>query len=91
LFAWSQADAANKAVFDRLFAEMRPAAQDLVRFYQQSQALDGAEAKGAAGLAVMELSYGATVNISPSLGADLQAPESAAGRTPRYPILAAPK
>jgi hypothetical protein len=91
LFAWSQADPANKPVFDRLFAEMRPAARDLVRFYQQAQALDGAEAKQAAGLAVMELTYGATVNIAPTIGADLQAPGSAAGRTPRYSILAAPQ
>jgi hypothetical protein len=91
LFAWSRSDPANKPVFDQLFAEMRPAAQELVRFYQQSQALNAAEAKEAAGLAVMEFAYGATVNISPTLGADLQAPESAAGRTPRYPILAAPQ
>jgi hypothetical protein len=91
LFTWSQADPANKPVFDRLFAEMRPAAQELVRFYQQAEALNGAEAKEAAGLAVMELIYGATVNVAPTVGADLQAPESAVGRTPRYPILAAPQ
>lgn len=91
VFAWSHSNPANQPVFDRLFAEMRPAAQDLVRYYQQTQALDAAEAKQAAGLAIMELLYGATVTISPSLGADLRAPESAAGKVPRYPILATPQ
>jgi uncharacterized protein YecT (DUF1311 family) len=91
LFAWSQADAAHKILFDRVFSLLRPAAQDLVRGYQQSEALSGAEAKEAAGLAVMEFLYAATVNISPDLGADLGAPGSAAGRVARYPILASPQ
>jgi hypothetical protein len=61
-----------------------------VRTYQQTQALTGTEAKEAAGVAIMELLYGATINIAPSIGADLAAPVSAAGQKPRYPILAAP-
>jgi hypothetical protein len=69
---------------------LRPAAQDLVNAYQQTQALSGPEAKEAAGIAIMELLYGATVSIAPGLGADLGAPVSAGGRKPRYPILAAP-
>jgi hypothetical protein len=90
LFAWSTSDPAHKPVFDKMFALLRPAAADLVRAYQQTQALSGDEAKEAAGLAIMELLYGATVNIAPSLGADLRAPSSAAGSKPRYPILASP-
>jgi hypothetical protein len=90
LFAWSTSDPAHKPVFDKMFALLRPAAADLVRAYQQTQALSGDEAKEAAGLAIMELMYGATVNIAPGLGADLRAPSSAAGRTARYPILASP-
>jgi hypothetical protein len=89
LFAWST-DPAHKPLFDKLFALLRPAAQDLARAYQQTQALTGAEAKEAAGVAVMELLYGATVNIAPDLGADLNAPVSAFGQKPRYPILASP-
>jgi hypothetical protein len=90
LFAWSTSDPAHKPDFDRIFALLRPAAQDLVRTYQQTQALTGTEAKEAAGVAIMELLYGATINIAPSIGADLAAPVSAAGQKPRYPILAAP-
>jgi uncharacterized protein YecT (DUF1311 family) len=90
LFTWSTSDPAHKVVFDKMFALLRPAAADLVRAYQQSQALTGPEAKEAAGLAVMELMYGATVNIAPGLGADLRAPGSAEGVKPRYPILASP-
>jgi hypothetical protein len=91
LFAWAQRDPAHKALFDRVFTQLKPAAQDLVRGYQQLDALDAAEAKAAAGVAVMELLYNATVTIDPGLGADLQAPASAAGRPPRYPILASPQ
>jgi len=91
LFAWAQRDPAHKISFDRVFALLKPAAQDLVRGYQQLEALDAAEAKAAAGLAVMELLYSATVTVAPDLGADLQAPASAVGRAPRYPILAAPQ
>ncbi len=90
LFAWSTKDAANKPSFDRAFALLRPAAQDLVTAYQQTQALSGEEAKEAAGLAIMEMMYGATVPLAPALGADLNAPASAAGTKPRYPILASP-
>jgi uncharacterized protein YecT (DUF1311 family) len=90
LFAWSTSDPAHKPVFDKMFALLRPAAADLVRAYQQTQALSGDEAKEAAGLAIMELMYGSTVNIAPGLGADLQAPGDAAGSKPRYPILASP-
>ena len=90
LFTWSSSDPAHKLVFDKMFALLRPAAADLVRAYQQSQALSGPEAKEAAGLAVMELIYGSTVNLAPGLGADLHAPASAEGLKPRYPILAAP-
>ncbi len=90
LFAWSTQAPANKAAFDRLFALLRPAAQDLVNAYQQTQALSGDEAREAAGIAMMELLYGATVSIAPALGGDLQAPGSAAGVRARYPILASP-
>jgi uncharacterized protein YecT (DUF1311 family) len=90
LFAWAQADASRRALFDQVFALLRPAAQDLVRYYQQTQALSGTEAKQAAGLAIMEYLYGATMTIAPDLAADLQAPGSAAGQKPRYPILASP-
>jgi hypothetical protein len=91
LFAWAGTDPAHKALFNQIFAELAPAAQDLVRFYQQTQALSGPEAKEAAGLAVMELLYGATVNIAPDVGADPRAPADAAARKPRYPILASPQ
>jgi uncharacterized protein YecT (DUF1311 family) len=90
LFAWAQRDPAHQTLFDRMFALLKPAAQDLVRGYQQLEALDAAEAKAAAGVAVMELLYGATVTVAPDLGADLQAPASATGHAPRYPILATP-
>jgi len=91
LFTWSEAAPAHKALFDQAFALQHPAAQDIVSFYQQTQALSGPEAQEAAGLAVMELLYGATVTIAPGLGAGLQAPGDAAGRKPRYPILASPQ
>ena len=90
LFAWSTRDPANKPMFDRAFAQLKPAAEDLVRAYQQSQALSGREAQEAAGTAIMEFLYGGTVSIDPGLGADLDAPASAAGQKPRYPILASP-
>jgi len=90
LFAWSAAAPANKRVFDQLFATLRPAAQDLVNAYQQTQALSATEAKQAAALTIMELLYRSTITIAPTLGADLAAPSTAAGYTPRYPILAAP-
>jgi len=83
LFAWRQSGAAHKALFDSVFAHLRPAAQELVDYYQQMQALSGVEAKEAAGLAVMELMYDATVNIAPDI-------EVGAGQ-PRYPILASPR
>jgi len=89
LFTWSTAAPANKPVFDALFKTLRPAAQDLVTAYQQTQALDAKEAKEAAGIAIMELLYSATETIAPGLGGDLAAPGSATGK-PRYPILAAP-
>jgi uncharacterized protein YecT (DUF1311 family) len=88
LFTWSTQSAENKAVFDKLFALMRPAAADLVRAYQTTQALDAKEATQAGGTAVMELLYQATVNIAPGLGA---APDVASGYKPRYPILASPQ
>jgi uncharacterized protein len=90
LFAWSAAAPANKRVFEQLFATLRPAAQDLVNAYQQTQALSATEAKQAAALTLMELLYRSTITIAPTLGADLAAPSAAAGYTPRYPILAAP-
>ena len=74
----------------KAFALLRPAAQDLARAYQQTQALSGPEAQEATGIAIMELLYGATTSIAPGLGADLGAPGSAAGSRPRYPILASP-
>jgi hypothetical protein len=91
LFAWSAADAGHKPLFDRLFALLRPAAADLVGAYQTTQGLSAAEATQAAGVAVMELLYGATINIAPSLGSDPGGPADAASARPRYPILAAPE
>ena len=90
LFDWSTKSPANKALFNQAFALLRPAAQDLARAYQQSQALSGPEAQEATGIAIMELLYGATTSFAPGLGGDIAAPGSAAGRKPRYPILAAP-
>ena len=91
LFAWGQSIAANKPVFDQVFARLRPVATELVRTYQTTQGLTAQEATQAAGLAVMELLYQSTVTIAPGLGADLAAPASAAGTRPRYPILASPQ
>ena len=88
LFAWSASSPANKALFDRLFALLRPAAADLVRGYQTGQALDATEARQAGAIAVMELLYEATVTIAPGLGASPGVP---AGYRPRYPIIAAPQ
>jgi uncharacterized protein YecT (DUF1311 family) len=88
LFAWSGRTSANKAVFDRIFALLRPAAADLVHGYQTAQALDATEARQAGGLAIMELLYQATTNIAPGLGAE---PEVLPGYKPRYPIIAAPQ
>jgi uncharacterized protein len=90
LFAWSTKDAANKPEFDQVFSSLRPAAQELLAAYQQTQALSGDEATQAVALAVMELLYGAAEGVSAGLGADLDAPGSAAGTRPRYPILASP-
>lgn len=90
LFEWSTKSPANKAVFDDLFRLMKPAVQDLVDAYQRTQALDAREATEAAGIAVMELLYGAAETIAPALGADEAAPADALGQKPRYPILASP-
>jgi uncharacterized protein YecT (DUF1311 family) len=91
LFAWSARDPANTAMFDRVFALLRPAAQDLVRAYQTSQALTATEATQAAGLAVMEFLYQSTETIAPAIGSSLAAPADAAPAKPRYPILAVPQ
>jgi uncharacterized protein YecT (DUF1311 family) len=91
LFTWSAAAPDNKLVFDAVFGGLHDAARNLVRTYQQTQGLTAEEAKDSAALAIMELLYSATVNIAPSLGADLGAPRDAAGYTPRYPILATPQ
>ncbi len=88
LFAWSNRGAANKALFDRLFALLRPAAADLVHAFQTAQALSADEARQAGGIAVMELLYQATVNIAPGLASR---PEPVPGYRPRYPILASPQ
>ncbi len=88
LFAWSAKDAANKMLFDRVFALLRPAAADLVHAYQTAQALDADEARQAGAIAVMEKLYQATVNIAPGLG---RTPEPVPGYRPRYPILASPQ
>ncbi len=88
LSAWSARTAANKALFDQLFAQLRPAAADLVRGYQTGQALDASEARAAGAVAIMELLYQATVNIAPGLGRD---PATAPGYRARYPIIAAPQ
>jgi hypothetical protein len=90
LFAWSTAGPANHAQFQRIFALLRPAAADLVRAYQSTEGLSGAEATEAAGLTIMEMLYLATVTIAPEVGSYLGAPADAAGSTPRYPILAVP-
>ncbi len=88
LFAWSGKDAANKALFDRAFALLRPAATDLVHSYQTAQGLTGPEATQAGGIAVMELLYQATTTVAPDLGAS---PARAVAYKARYPILAAPQ
>jgi uncharacterized protein len=91
LFAWSTSSPDHKRLFDALFAGVRSVAQDIVTTYQKTQALSADEARQAAGLAIMELLYGATVTIAPGLGSDLGAPQDAAGYRPRYAILAAPQ
>ncbi len=88
LFAWSTRTPANKALFDRLFALLRPAASELVHAYQTTQGLNAAEATDAGGIAIMELLYQATITIAPGLGA---APDTPSGTRPRYPVLAAPQ
>ena len=88
LFAWSARSQANKALFDQVFALLRPAATELVRTYQTAQQLDASEATQAGGIAVMELLYQATVTIDPGLGATPTVPP---GTRPRYPILASPQ
>ena len=91
LFAWSARDPANKPLFDKLFNLQRAAAQDLVHAYQTTEALGANEATQATALTIMELLYGATVNIAPGLGSDLGGPLDAAGIKPRYAILASPQ
>ena len=88
LFTWSAKEATNKALFDQVFALLRPAAADLVRVYQTAQGLDAREATQAGGITVMELLYEATITIDPGLGATLMVPT---GFGPRYPILASPQ
>ena len=88
LFAWSVKSPANKALFDRAFALLRPAASDLVRAYQTTEGLSGPEATQAGGIAVMELLYEASVTVAPGLGASSEVP---VGYRPKYPILAAPQ
>jgi hypothetical protein len=87
LFAWSAKDPANKAVFGRVFAQLRPAATELVHAYQTAQGLDAPEATQAGAIAVMELLYQASVTIAPALGGTPDLNES---YKPRYPILASP-
>ncbi len=91
LAAWSDQSPANKAAFNEMFNKMRPAAQELLSSLQQNQGLDAAEAKDATALAMMELLYGATLNIAPSLGSDLDGPGAVAGYRARYPIIASPQ
>ena len=91
LFAWSARDPANKAMFDRLFGLEHAAAQELVHAYQTTEALSAGEATQAAALAVMDLLYGATVNIAPEIGSDLGGPGDVTGTPARYGILALPQ
>ncbi len=88
LFAWRATSPANKVLFDRALALLRPAAIDLVRAYQTTEALSGPEATQAGGIAVMELLYEASLNVAPGLGASREVP---AGYRAKYPILAAPQ
>ncbi len=88
LFAWSGKSPANKALFDRALALLRPAAAELVRAYQTTEGLSGPEATQAGGIAVMELLYEASVTVAPGLGASSEVP---VGYRPKYPILAAPQ
>ncbi len=88
LFAWSGKSPANKALFDRAFALLRPAAAELVRAYQTTEGLSGPEATQASGIAVMELLYQASVDVAPGLGSLADVP---AGYRAKYPILAAPQ
>ena len=86
LLAWSARAPANKALFDRALALLRPAAAELVRAYQTTEGLSGPEATEAGGVAVMELLYQASVTVAPGLGGSVEVP---AGYRARYSILAA--
>ena len=88
--AWSDKVPANKAVFDKIFAEMRPAAQEVLASFQQTQGLDSAEAKDATAIAMLEILYGASVTIAPDLGSDLEGPWGARDYRAKYPIIASP-
>lgn len=90
LFAWSQKSPQNKAIFDRLFALLRPAAIDLAHIYQQQQGLTPAQSEQATSIAIMENLYLATAFLAPGLDAGPADPASYRRYHPRYPILASP-
>lgn len=90
LAAWADQSPANKQKFNEIFARMKPAAQEFLNFLQQTQGLDATEAKEATAIAMMELLYGGTIVIAPSLGSDLDGPGAVAGYRARYPIIASP-
>ena len=91
LYAWSQKSPDNQAMFNKLFALLRPAATDLDTIYVQQQGLTANDAAQATALAMMELLYQSTINFAPNLGSGPAAPAAYKSYQPRYPILANPQ
>ncbi len=90
LYAWSQRSPANQAQFNRLFALIHPAAIDLDTIYVQQQGIKPDEAEQVTAIAMMELLYQSTLDISPNLGSGPANPADFTGYKPLYPILASP-
>jgi uncharacterized protein len=91
LYAWSQESPENQAQFNKLFALLRPAAQDLDTIYVQQQGLSASDAEQATALAMMELLYQSTINFAPGLGSGPADAAAYKHYQPRYPILASPQ
>ena len=91
LFDWSQKSPENKAAFDQLFAQLRPAALDLGKVYREQQGLAKADAEPAVGVAMMELLYQATIYWAPTIAAAPEGAEAYRGYKPRYATLASPQ
>jgi uncharacterized protein len=91
LYTWSQKSPENQAMFNKLFALLRPAAMDLETIYVQEQGLTTAQAEQATALAMMELLYQSTINFAPGLGAGPVQAAAYKSYQPRYPIIASPQ